>query len=482
MTGLPGHPAPPPALPEIEAIDALVHHWQRGIDQLVSADVTIRTRGVATGWAGPAATAATRAGDSRSHDLAAAVLNGTAAIRSLEEWSGHLAQLRAERDDLLIRIDAAGAELARLAPMPDNTFASPVLRTRAWQQHRDLCADLTSWQARVSKAESGVIDALAAPDPVDALENDSAPRHQAAAESTRRALAEAAAARIPAYLLSYEPDAFGGDGEVVIAFGDPVAASHTGVVVPGITNDAATIDVQSLGALSIEAAATARSTRACTIAWMGYDAPSHPALHGGRLDPRELRDLLRTTGEGAAEDGGHELVDFVAETRAANPHTDVTVIGHSYGSTTAAHAAIDGLTADRLVLLGSPGLGDGVDRSPTSACRLVPSSSARLIGTPSPGSAGRTASRDARSRHTESGWATTPRRQTSVPAASAGRAVRASTSTPSISWCSTTTPTSRRTARSPTTSRRWSSASNRPPSPDAPPRATHSSASGLSTK
>jgi pimeloyl-ACP methyl ester carboxylesterase len=154
---------------------------------------------------------------------------------------------------------------------------------------------------------------------------------------------------------------------VVIAFGDPVSATHTAVVVPGITNDAATIDLQSLGAISLQAAATARtsrSVRTSTIAWMGYDAPSHPALHGGRLDPRELRDLVRTIGEDAAEDGGHELVDFVDELRETNPHTDVTVVGHSYGSTTTGHAAVDGLAADRLVLLGSPGLGDGVDRAP----------------------------------------------------------------------------------------------------------------------
>jgi pimeloyl-ACP methyl ester carboxylesterase len=36
------------------------------------------------------------------------------------------------------------------------------------------------------------------------------------------------------------------------------------------------------------------------------------------------------------------------------------VIGHSYGSTTTAHAAADGLDADSLVLIGSPGAGGGV--------------------------------------------------------------------------------------------------------------------------
>lgn len=366
MTGLPADPAPPPPLPDVEQVSALLHDWQASVDQLVAADVLICTRGDATGWVGPASEAAGRSGEQTAHDLAEVVLSGVRAMRALDDWTRQLTRLRRDRDDLLARIDAASADLARLAPLPDNTLVSPVLRERAWQRHRALCAALTSWQERLAAADATVVAALMAADPVDALGADRDPRHRDAALSSRRALAEAAAAGIPAYLLSYEPDAFGGDGQVVIAFGDPTAAEHTAVVVPGITNDASTIDLQSLGALSLEAAAASRGARTCTIAWMGYDAPSHPALHagsgGGRLDPRELKDLGRTLGEDAAEEGGHELIEFVDEVRDANPDTDVTVVGHSYGSTTAAHAAVDGLATDRLVLLGSPGVGDGVDR------------------------------------------------------------------------------------------------------------------------
>jgi thioesterase domain-containing protein len=363
MTGLPEQLAPPPALPDLDAASALTHVWRTSIDQLVAADIMISTRGVAAGWAGPASGAALRAGQQGLHDLAEAVLSGMRAVGILDDWARHLKQLRVERQHLLGRIDAASADLARLALLPDNTLATPALRSRAWQQHRELCAAIASWQAQLSAADRAAIDALTAPDPVDALAADRDPRHREAAESTRRSLAEAASAGIAAYLLEFEPDAFSGDGQVVIAFGDPVAATHTAVVVPGITNDASTIDLQSLGALSLQAAATSRKARTCTIAWMGYDAPSHPALHGGRLDPRELTDLVRAVGEDAAEDGGRELAEFVDEVREVNPHTDVTVIGHSYGSTTAAHAAVDGLATDRLVFLGSPGVGDEVDRA-----------------------------------------------------------------------------------------------------------------------
>jgi hypothetical protein len=363
MTGLPGQVSPPRSLPDPNAVAALLRDWRDDIEKLVAADILISSRGVPEGWAGPAAEAALQAGNQHSHDLVETVLSGERAVRALDDWTEQLRRLHRERDAILTRIDAAGAELSRLAPLPDNTLATPALRSRAWQQHRDLCAAIASWQDDITQADAAVIAALDAPAPLDALASDHDPRHRDAVASARRALAEAAVAGTSAYLLEFDPDAFGGDGRVVMAFGDPATATHSAVVVPGITNDASTIDLQALAALSLEAAAAARSGRTCTIAWMGYDAPSHPAIHGGRLDPRRLPNLLRTVGEGAAEDGGHELVDFVAETREANPHTDVTVIGHSYGSTTVGHAARDGLDADRLVVLGSPGLGDEVDRA-----------------------------------------------------------------------------------------------------------------------
>jgi pimeloyl-ACP methyl ester carboxylesterase len=68
--------------------------------------------------------------------------------------------------------------------------------------------------------------------------------------------------------------------------------------------------------------------------------------------------------EDLAERGGAALaqaVDGLRASRAGDP-AHVTVIGHSYGSTTAGHAAHDqGLAADDLVFVGSPGLGGGVD-------------------------------------------------------------------------------------------------------------------------
>jgi pimeloyl-ACP methyl ester carboxylesterase len=97
------------------------------------------------------------------------------------------------------------------------------------------------------------------------------------------------------------------------------------------------------------------------IAWMGYDAPS--AAEG---ITSELTDVAGVAGEALAENGGHLLSDFVDGLRATHTgdspggQSHLTVIGHSYGSTTAAHAAADGLDEDSLVLIGSPGAGGGV--------------------------------------------------------------------------------------------------------------------------
>jgi pimeloyl-ACP methyl ester carboxylesterase len=138
------------------------------------------------------------------------------------------------------------------------------------------------------------------------------------------------------------------------------------VVVPGLTNDMTKIDSQGEDAFRLFWEASHRDADGdgvydesnATIAWMGYDAPS------GELTTLEgLLDLGGVSRELKAEEGGHLLADFVDGLRATDQgdRSHLTVIGHSYGSTTAAHAAADGLSEDSLVLIGSPGAGGGVD-------------------------------------------------------------------------------------------------------------------------
>ncbi|MFE6735884.1 alpha/beta hydrolase [Microbacterium sp. NPDC057650] len=86
--------------------------------------------------------------------------------------------------------------------------------------------------------------------------------------------------------------------------------------------------------------------KAMTIAWYGYDSP----------------DLLGETAMGSAEEGAATLTSSLRGLDlAVSPRVTTTVIGHSYGSTTAFLAvgsAADNLGVDRLVSVGSAGVPD----------------------------------------------------------------------------------------------------------------------------
>ncbi|UUZ61763.1 alpha/beta hydrolase family protein [Nocardioides sp. B-3] len=136
-------------------------------------------------------------------------------------------------------------------------------------------------------------------------------------------------------------------------------------MVPGITNDGTNIAGQGRDAYTLHQQAIRNGESAATIAWMGYDAPSWNPENA--LDwPGDGVDMGSVITEDKAEAGGKLLADFVDGLRATDTidvengdnKSNLTVIGHSYGSTTAAHAAHDhGLDADALTLIGSPGAG-----------------------------------------------------------------------------------------------------------------------------
>jgi pimeloyl-ACP methyl ester carboxylesterase len=81
-----------------------------------------------------------------------------------------------------------------------------------------------------------------------------------------------------------------------------------------------------------------------TIQWLGYDAPGWTP---GEVGSPEL-----------AKEGGQNLVADVNGYRAAaTGDQHLTVIGHSYGSTTVGYAGMNGLAADDIAFVGSPGVG-----------------------------------------------------------------------------------------------------------------------------
>ncbi len=167
-------------------------------------------------------------------------------------------------------------------------------------------------------------------------------------------------------LLLYLPKALGGDGAVAVSYGNPDTADNTTVIVPGIMNDMKTIPGNAASALDLfnESQSVSPGSSVATIAWMGYNAPDF-SPEGATGIPGDVVDIGMVTNEGFAEAGGHHLSAFVDGLRATDTGSasHLTVIGHSYGSTTVAHAAHDGLRADDIALVGSPGA-DGDVKSP----------------------------------------------------------------------------------------------------------------------
>lgn len=154
------------------------------------------------------------------------------------------------------------------------------------------------------------------------------------------------ATRTETFLQVYQPDAFGGDGRAAVAIGDPDHAANTAVVVPGTGNSVSNGWLANDDAVRLYnemRLADPDATRA-VVAWQGYDAPDSP------IDPR-----IGTTA--LAREGGQLLA---ADVNALNVTHEglghMTVLGHSYGSTTVADAAAGfGMHTDDVVLIGSPG-------------------------------------------------------------------------------------------------------------------------------
>ncbi|MFR9724171.1 alpha/beta hydrolase [Streptomyces sp. MS19] len=150
------------------------------------------------------------------------------------------------------------------------------------------------------------------------------------------------------YLLGFGT---GQDGRAIVAEGNPDTAAHTAVMVPGTGNDLHNFPSLLNRSSAMRAAAEDQERGSvAVISWLGYDAP-------------ELSDSVLTRER--AEDGAADLRDLTAGLRAAYEKESghLTVIGHSYGSTTvgAADGSGRGLGADDVIVVGSPGL--TVDRA-----------------------------------------------------------------------------------------------------------------------
>ncbi|WP_051741966.1 alpha/beta hydrolase [Kitasatospora sp. MBT66] len=177
-------------------------------------------------------------------------------------------------------------------------------------------------------------------------------QRRAALRTIKDKLAETADARDEEhrmFLLGIDPEAYGGDGRAIVATGNPDKATHTAVFVPGTNTEFAGVPgqidrIRQLQGYGKRYAEPGESVS--VISYLGYDTPeSIPKA----ANPRR------------GIDGAEDMRRFSDGLRVAHgePRSHVTYVAHSYGSYAVGVAARggDGLHADDIVTLGSPGTG-----------------------------------------------------------------------------------------------------------------------------
>lgn len=144
--------------------------------------------------------------------------------------------------------------------------------------------------------------------------------------------------------------------QAAVSVGDVDTADHVGVFTPGLTstvegmggyvNDMADLREATLDELARNGDL---DSTVATVVWLDYQAPQWGTTFSG--DSVAL--------SGAAEDGGAALADFYRGLNSSrDTDTDLTALGHSYGSTTTGYGLQhEGTGVDRAVFFGSPGLG-----------------------------------------------------------------------------------------------------------------------------
>ena len=216
-----------------------------------------------------------------------------------------------------------------------------------------LDRDLATWGAREGQG-------LLTEDERRWLENARAA--QDARATIERGIDPVTGRAVPSQLYLYDPTAFGGDGAVAVSAGDLATADNVSVLVPGFGTDGASAAHLAERVLTLHEASRSLdgSQTNASMIWIGYDAPDNVPWGEGW-------DAAGVVGEQMASAGGDRLADAIDGLRASHdgPPAHLTVIGHSYGSTTTGLAAHEhGLRAEDVVLVGSPGAGAHAAHAP----------------------------------------------------------------------------------------------------------------------
>ncbi|MEU6857931.1 alpha/beta hydrolase [Glycomyces sp. NPDC046736] len=147
------------------------------------------------------------------------------------------------------------------------------------------------------------------------------------------------------YLLGFDTE---GSGKAVVSIGNPDTADNVNAYVPGTGGNLAGASGGLMDRTETMArdADNASDAETATVLWLGYDAPDS-------IVPEAMQSKW-------AEDGSKALERFTQGVRATaeGEPSNLTLTGHSYGTTmVGTAAATQGVEADNLVFIGSPGVG-----------------------------------------------------------------------------------------------------------------------------
>jgi len=142
--------------------------------------------------------------------------------------------------------------------------------------------------------------------------------------------------------------------QAAIARGNVDTADNVAVFVPGLSstvNDSMKGYDDNMDQLQhraeLESKRANANQSAATVTWIGYQAPQWSETLGSNS----------VSLDNAAKDGAAQLVPFLQGIGAAREHdAHLSVLGHSYGSTTAGLALQQNTGVDDVVFFGSPGL------------------------------------------------------------------------------------------------------------------------------
>ena len=253
-------------------------------------------------------------------------------------------------DALLARIDALQLAPEQAAPQVQAFFRGlgRESATRLTDQRPDQVGELTGAPAEL-RFRANIERITRARDALEALD-----KADIANKSEKRRLDTLNEMLVPVKVMTTGPDGrrvaifqhrqflsveTEGQGRFVEVHGDPGQTRRVALMVPGMGNS---LDKRRDLTARTEAVLAESGPGTLGVTWLGYDSPSNILLAAGKEHAYDAAPALRA--------------DLVALRLELPPGTEITGLGHSYGTVVIGQACLHGARLDRVFFTGSPGV------------------------------------------------------------------------------------------------------------------------------